>query len=273
MKKNLILVLVLTGSLKLLGQTYSTLTLTDYMDQFRFEASGENRYWFMSKTQTDNKAFALYSPEDGGWFTYWKEGSGDMILNKGKIGIGISSPEASLAFSNTIGNKIDFYHTPDFDGDRYGISINSSELRIHSGALGQASGGIIFGKHSTTTFTEHVRFTNNGNVGIGTDNPDSKLVVNGKIRSEEVKVEIINGPDYVFKPDYQLRTLQETKEYITENNHLPEIPSAKEMEANGIDLGDMNMRLLKKIEELTLYQIELLEKVEELQAKVEKLEN
>jgi len=77
----------------------------------------------------------------------------------------------------------------------------------------------------------------------------------------------INVPDYVFESDYQLLSLKETKAYITENKHLPEIPSATEIGENGIDLGDMNMRLLKKIEELTLYQIELLERLEQLESK------
>jgi uncharacterized protein YigA (DUF484 family) len=99
------------------------------------------------------------------------------------------------------------------------------------------------------------------------------LVVDGKIRSEEVKVEIINGPDYVFEENYELRTLQETKEFITKNKHLPEIPTAKEMEANGVDLGDMNMRLLKKIEELTLYQIDLLEKLERQNERLQEVED
>lgn len=111
----------------------------------------------------------------------------------------------------------------------------------------------------------------NGNIGVGITNPDSRLAVDGKIRSEEVKVEIINGPDYVFEPDYELRTLKETKEYIVENKHLPEIPPAKEMEANGVDLGDMNMRLLKKIEELTLYQIQLMEEMEVMKKELQEL--
>ena len=98
------------------------------------------------------------------------------------------------------------------------------------------------------------------------------LTLDGRIRTEEIKVEIINGPDYVFEPDYPLKTLKETKEYILAHKHLPEIPSAKEMENNGVDLGDMNMRLLKKIEELTLYQIELLERLEMAESKIEKLE-
>ena len=109
---------------------------------------------------------------------------------------------------------------------------------------------------------------NTGNVGIGTTDPQSKLAVNGQIRATEVKVLAdVSVPDYVFEADYELRTLKETKEYITENKHLPEIPSAAEIGENGIDLGDMNMRLLKKIEELTLYQIELLERLEQLESK------
>lgn len=113
-----------------------------------------------------------------------------------------------------------------------------------------------------------------GSLGIGTEPGNAKLAVDGKIASSEVVVEISpgQGPDYVFESDYELRSLAETKEFIQENKHLPEIPPAREMEANGIGVADMNMRLLKKIEELTLYQIELLEKVETLQEKVELLE-
>lgn len=100
---------------------------------------------------------------------------------------------------------------------------------------------------------------------------NNTLVLDGKIRCEEVKVEIINGQDYVFENNYELRTLEETKKFITEKKHLPEIPSAKEMEANGVSLGDMNMLLLKKIEELTLYQIELMEEIEDMKKELREL--
>ncbi|MEK6152013.1 hypothetical protein WIW50_02070 [Flavobacteriaceae bacterium 3-367] len=94
----------------------------------------------------------------------------------------------------------------------------------------------------------------NGRIGIGTSAPDSKLTVKGKIHAEEVKVDLsVPGPDYVFKDDYDLRTLEETQQYIKEHGHLPNIPSAEEMEENGMELGLMNMKLLEKIEELTLY--------------------
>ena len=104
----------------------------------------------------------------------------------------------------------------------------------------------------------------NGNLGIGTTNPSNRLEVNGTIRSKEVKVEASPWPDYVFEEDYDLRSLEETEAYIKENKHLPEIPSAKEMEVNGVELGEMNMLLLKKVEELTLYLIQSNKEKEEL---------
>jgi len=96
-----------------------------------------------------------------------------------------------------------------------------------------------------------------GNVGIGTINPDAKLAVQGTIHSTEVKVDLhVPVPDYVFKPDYKLTNLSELKAYVDKNHHLPEIPSAKQMAKNGLNLGEMNTMLLKKVEELTLYLIE-----------------
>jgi hypothetical protein len=110
-----------------------------------------------------------------------------------------------------------------------------------------------------------IRILKNGNVGIGTTNPDSKLTVAGNIHVQEVKVTLSAGvvvPDYVFANDYNLKPLKEVEEYIKQNNHLPEIPSANEMEKNGLMLAEMNLKLLKKIEEMTLYMIEQNNKIE-----------
>ena len=104
--------------------------------------------------------------------------------------------------------------------------------------------------------------------------PDGDAIIDGMVKSNEVKVEVFDVPDYVFAADYNLKSLEETKQYIQENHHLPEIPSAAELEANGMELGVMNLKLLKKIEELTLHQIELLErlkKMESLQSDLDEL--
>lgn len=110
-----------------------------------------------------------------------------------------------------------------------------------------------------------------GNVRIGTANeyPDYKLAVNGKILCTEMKVKLYEQwPDYVFKPDYKLRTLQEVDQYIQINKHLPELPSAKEVTETGINVGEMNAKLVKKVEELTLYIIALQKEMDQLKTKV-----
>ncbi|UII77356.1 tail fiber protein [Flagellimonas sp. HMM57] len=134
--------------------------------------------------------------------------------------------------------------------------------------------GLVFftkGTDGPGPMYESVRITRNGLMGIGTSSPDSKLTVKGKIHAEEVKVDIsVPGPDYVFKEDYDLKSLEEVQDHIKKHGHLPNIPSAREMEENGIELGEMNMKLLEKIEELTLYNIQLMEKIENLSLQNEK---
>lgn len=112
----------------------------------------------------------------------------------------------------------------------------------------------------------------NGNVGVGTTTPAEKLSVNGKVRAKEVKVEVANWPDYVFEEDYKLTTIPELKKFITTYKHLPEIPSAKETEAEGVNLGEMNKLLLKKIEELTLILIDQHEQSKKQNERIGQLE-
>jgi hypothetical protein len=108
----------------------------------------------------------------------------------------------------------------------------------------------------------------NGNVGIGTTTPNEKLAVNGKIRAKEIKVEVSNWLDYVFTDTYQIPSLAEIEKYIKLNSHLPGIPTAADVEKNGIELGEMNKILLKKIEELTVI---LIQKDKKMAAESERL--
>lgn len=111
-----------------------------------------------------------------------------------------------------------------------------------------------------------------GNVGIGTANPDSKLSVAGAVHAQAIKVDMSNWPDYVFRSTYHLPELRQVKEYIDTNHHLPDMPSAAEISQNGIDLGEMNRLLTKKVEELTLYLIDLKKDNAELNNRLKKLE-
>ena len=102
---------------------------------------------------------------------------------------------------------------------------------------------------------------------------DYMLLVGGKILAEEVRIKLIKDwADYVFAKDYPLKSLTEVEEFIDVNHHLPEIPSATEVEKTGISLGDMQSKLLLKVEELTLYMIQQNKTIETLQAKLARME-
>jgi len=114
-----------------------------------------------------------------------------------------------------------------------------------------------------------------GRLSVGTATPATgyMLSVNGKIISEEVRVELdVNWPDYVFKPGYKLPSLKQVENFIQKNHHLQGIPSAQQVKKEGIELGDMNKRLLEKVEELTLYLIQQSKEIDVLKNKVAVLE-
>ena len=116
----------------------------------------------------------------------------------------------------------------------------------------------------------------NGKIGIGTEQPDELLTVKGKIHTQEVLVDLQGAvaPDYVFEqyftgtsekmPNYKLITLPELEAYLKKHNHLPQIPSAETMENEGMSLKEMNLLLLKKIEELTIYTLQQQKEIEQL---------
>jgi hypothetical protein len=239
----------------------------------------------------------------------WNYGDDIVIDDIGKVGIGISNPSAKLHLldvgsssnatsvtngnliiqantggrNTTLGAQLEFVIPANSDGSNlWGQGrIITVAGNTNSGA---ATGKMILGTRRwfdkgvgtglAWNYGDDIVIDGGGNVGIGTTNPDTKLAVKGTVHAEEVKVDLnVPGPDYVFEPTYNLTSLTEIENYVKENKHLPEVPSAKEMEANGINLSEMNMLLLKKVEELTLHLIEQNQIISKLNDRILKLEN
>ncbi len=145
-------------------------------------------------------------------------------------------------------------------------SAVSNAVSITTNSLG---GGPSGGGNSIWSETNSVAsYTGDVAVGTGTVPTGYKMAIDGKLITEEVKVQLSgNWPDYVFKEEYDLPTLEEVQKHIKEKGHLPNIPSAKEAEANGVELGEMNKLLLEKVEELTLYILQQQKEIEQLKQK------
>lgn len=135
-----------------------------------------------------------------------------------------------------------------------------------------SAGGLIIGPWSNNM--TGMRIDASGHVSIGTSNAQNyMLAVNGSAIFTKVVVKQYGSwPDYVFHPAYQLLPLDSLNKYVQTNHHLPDVPSADSVAKNGVDLGDNQAQLLKKIEELTLYIIDQNKTIKDMQAKVEKLE-
>ncbi len=161
--------------------------------------------------------------------------TGDITAT-GNFGIGTATPAAQLHTTGTV---------------RFaGLTINNTQTRV---LVSDANGNLYYRDAST--------LAGNGML-------NSSLAVNGTISARRLKLLQTGWPDYVFDSTYRLPSLEELEEYIQKNKHLPGMPSAAEVESKGIDLGDHQAALLKKIEELTLYNIA---QEEELKAQNKKL--
>ncbi|WP_165605775.1 discoidin domain-containing protein [Flavivirga aquatica] len=176
------------------------------------------------------------------------------------------------SFSKVTTSKVRLYGIGESIGGGAGNYFRLYELEVYG--IPKNTGN---GSESSSLWTAIGNDINyiDGNVGIGTETPDAELTVKGKIHTKEVKVDLEGAvaPDYVFYDDYKLRTLKEVQHYIDKYGHLPNIPSAKQMQQEGIRLKEMNLKLLEKIEELTLYILTQNKKQMQLEKRIEQLES
>lgn len=138
----------------------------------------------------------------------------------------------------------------------------------------ESSSALRFSVNGNPQSSPALFINSNGQTGIGTTSMGThQLAVEGTIGAREIKVEASGWSDFVFENGYDLRTLEEVEGHINENGHLPEIPSEAEVTENGINLGEMNAKLLQKIEELTLYMIDMNKQMKTQAAEIENLKS
>ena len=217
----------------------------------------------------DGKIQGMYNNNEGPLFL--QNAGGDILAcndDNGQIGIGLGSLSADAKVNIQDDRWQLRLDNPDLGGGQWFIGASANNWATSGGEL-------IFGTSTNEASGVLVLNGINNSVGIGTSDipANAKLAVDGAIICEELRVRMSNlWPDYVFSDTYQLRSLEALEAHIEENHHLPGIPAAAEIEADGIPVGEMQKMMMEKIEELTLYVIDQNKQLKDQQARIKQLE-
>ena len=232
-----------------LGIAGSTLRMYVPSATERFEFGTGNAVTFSEKVRITGNG-QIYSGITSSTYQHHFKSS-----NSGQLAL-----ENSNAHTAGVQNSLAFKTNGWFDALIKTTAIDATHARL---------GFFTFASTSEGTLLERMSITDNGDVLIGTTNETLgdgyRLRVKGKIISEEIKVQLqALWPDYVFHENYRLKPLHEVEAYIQEHKHLPDIPAAAEIQQSGLEVGEMQRKMMEKIEELTLYMIELKKENEDM---------
>lgn len=267
-----------------ISSDYGCATANEFNNHSLFITKGD-RYMFMgvddnlnagyiqSILRSTSKTDLLLNPQGGGVGIGTSSTGGYRLKVAGrsyfsdKISVGTGmSPTAHISiYDNSGAATMNFQSLSD---GKYWIVSQNNQLQI--GGIGSNlvdADGVI-------------NISNSGSVGIGGDpywgtrmRIYGNLGVKGKIEAEDIEVKILSWSDFVFDEDYDLKSLDEVENFIEEKKHLPNVPSETEVLECGVNLGDMDATLLRKVEELTLYLIEQNKVIQEQNSRIDKLEN
>lgn len=245
------------------------LLISEYSYSQERETTGNNNG---DSTNTRGSRY-VKTPDPGGrstniplWLTPTDLGTSMIWQRTGLSMLSIYPPEL-----HTINNSFMIFMNDDIP-TRRGINIPNDPSGEFNFWIHSWQNEAAFNFKNALNENTYLTIKKNGKVGIGTNTPTGTLTVNGNIISEEMEVVVDVWPDYVFNDNYKLISLTRVESFIKKNKHLPDVPSEREVKENGLNLGDMDAILLKKIEELTLYIIEQDKRMRILNEKIGKME-
>jgi hypothetical protein len=255
----------LGGQVLLGGWNYGSMSL-----------NGNTEDWNFASSEFDKNLYINRAWGRDMWFRVGNEANQMVLKANGFLGINTVNPSALIEIEHSGGSEwgtaLQIKTTGGIDGPRLAFEkyTGGDPKRWNIGIReGGTSFGVFENGYSGGFGTERFTILPNGNVGIGTINPQAMLAVKGTVLALQVKVSAPTSgdwPDYVFAANYKLRSLSSLGAFIKKHQHLPDVPSAKQVKKGGLDLAETQAILLRKIEELTLYVIEQDKRIKNLES-------